>query len=385
MADRAGNNGNRDNHDSNRDPGHLGDRGGDGVDMVDWELAVATAKRLARPGPNVSRSQIQQVVAELRRCAAESEAHVRGFTGLHAESATAPVLVVDRGGWVQANVDGFQQVLRPLTAKLQQRRGQPGPVSLAIGSRVTGVEAGGLMAFLSNKVLGQFDPFYTGDNGPGGATHGGRMLLVAPNVVQVEQELHVNPHDFRLWVCLHEETHRVQFTAVSWLREHLLDEIAALLAGTDLDPSRLAQMMRDGVESVAKLLRGDPEVSITDILSTPEQRVILDRLTAVMSLLEGHADVVMDGVGPDVIPSVDEIRRKFTVRRAGGGPLDQLIRRLLGFDAKLRQYRDGATFVRAVLDRVGMDGFNAVWSSPQQLPSKAEIADPSRWVSRVHG
>ena len=358
---------------------------GDVGDMVDWDLAVTTAKRLMKPGPEVTRDEAREVVSELRRHADVSETHVRGFTGLHAESASAPVLVVDRGGWVQANADGFKQVLRPLIAKMREKRGEPGTVSTAIGSRVTGLEAGGLLAYLSNKVLGQFDPFFTGPIGPAGATHGGRLLLVAPNVVHVERELGVDPHDFRLWVCLHEETHRVQFTAVPWLRQYMLSEMEGLLRNAELDPARLAAMMRDGIENVGRLVRGDENVSLLDVMQTPEQREVLERLTAVMSLLEGHADVVMDGVGPEVVPSVGQIRERFTQRRAGAGPVDQMIRRLLGLDAKLRQYRDGAHFVRGAIDKVGMDGFNAVWAEPANLPNRDEIADPARWVSRVHG
>jgi len=352
----------------------------DAPEMVDWDLAVTTAKRLMRPGPDIGRDEARSVVAELRTSAATAEVHVRDFTGLHAESASAPVLVVDRGGWVEANADGFREVLRPLIAKLRDKRGNPGQVTAAIGSRVTGLEAGGLLAYLSNKVLGQFDPFYTG-----GDAHGGRLLLVAPNVVQVERELQVDPHDFRLWVCVHEETHRVQFTAVPWLRSHLLGEISGLIDSAELDPNKLAQMMRDGVDRVGKLFRGDSEASLLDIMQTAEQKEVVERITAVMSLLEGHADVVMDGVGPQVIPSVETIRKEFTKRRAGAGPIDQMVRRLLGFDAKLRQYRDGAVFVRGVVDKVGMDGFNAVWDNAGNLPGKDEIGDPARWVSRVHG
>jgi coenzyme F420 biosynthesis associated uncharacterized protein len=258
-------------------------------------------------------------------------------------------------------------------------------VSAAIGSRVTGLEAGGLLAYLSNNVLGQFDPFFTGTAGPGGPAHGGRLLLVAPNIVHGERELDVAPSDFRLWVCLHEETHRVQFTAVPWLREHLLSEMSGLIASADLDPAKVAGLLRDGIERVGRLVRGDPDVSLLDLLQMPEQKKAVERLTAAMSLLEGHADVVMDGVGPSVIPSVVKIREKFTRRRAGARPVDQMVRRLLGFDAKLRQYRDGAAFVRGVVEKVGMDGFNAVWTSPQTLPLKNEIADPAAWVSRVHG
>jgi coenzyme F420 biosynthesis associated uncharacterized protein len=354
-------------------------------DMVDWDLAVVTARRLMRPSPEIGRAEAEQVVAELRRDAAASESYVRDFTGLHAQSATAPVLVVDRAGWVQANADGFRELLRPLVSRIRERRGDPSGVTAAIGSRVTGIEAGGLLAYLSNKVLGQFDPFFSGPAGPGGAVHGGRLLLVAPNVVHIERELTVDPRDFRLWVCLHEETHRVQFTAVPWLRGHMLDEIGKLIASADIDAGTLAAMLRDGIERVGRMVKGDQSVSILDILQSPEQKEAVERLTAAMSLLEGHADVVMDGVGPSVIPSVARIREKFTARREGAGPVDQIVRRLLGFDAKLRQYRDGAAFVRGVVDKAGMDGFNAVWSGPEALPRKSEISDPAAWVARVHG
>lgn len=351
------------------------------AEMIDWDLAVSTAKRLAKPGPEVTREEAVAAVEELRAGAARSREHVRSYTGLDADASLVPVLVVDRGGWIQANADGFRELLRPLIASLRDRRGEPSGVTAAIGSRVTGLEAGGLLAYLSNKVLGQFDPFHPGVNG--GA--GGRLLLVAPNIVHVERELDVNPRDFRLWVCLHEETHRVQFTAVPWLREHLLGQMAQLLEKVDLDAGKLAAMTREGVERVGRLARGEEGVSLLDVMQTPEQKAIVEHVTAVMSLLEGHADVVMDGVGPDVIPSVGAIRAKFTKRRTSAGPIDQMVRRLLGFDAKLRQYRDGAVFVRGVVDRVGMDGFNAVWAAPATLPDKREIADPAAWVARVHG
>jgi coenzyme F420 biosynthesis associated uncharacterized protein len=260
----------------------------------------------------------------------------------------------------------------------------PGPMissAEAIGSRVTGLELGGLLGFMSTKVLGQFDPFYA----PADADTAGRLLLVAPNIVHVENELDVAPGDFRLWVCLHEETHRVQFTAVPWMRDHIHGEIASLVESVEVDPAKLATMLGEGVKRIGDLLRGDDEVSILDLVQTPEQKVVVDRITAVMSLLEGHADVVMDGVGPAVIPSVKEIRAKFNKRRKSASGVDKILRKLLGFDAKMAQYRNGAVFVRGAIAEVGMEGFNKVWVSPENLPSRAEIADPSAWVRRVHG
>jgi coenzyme F420 biosynthesis associated uncharacterized protein len=153
----------------------------------------------------------------------------------------------------------------------------------------------------------------------------------------------------------------------------------------DLDPAKVAGMLGEAIKRAGDVVRGNDDVSLVDLFSSAEQRVVMDRLTGVMSLLEGHADVVMDGVGPKVIPSVDEIRRKFNQRRKGAGYLDRLLRRLLGLDAKMAQYRDGAAFVRTTVDAVGMDGFNAVWAGPENLPTKAEIGDPAAWVRRVHG
>ena len=210
--------------------------------------------------------------------------------------------------------------------------------------------------------------------------------------MQVERELDVDPHDFRLWVCLHEETHRTQFTAVPWLRDHIEGEIQEFLAETDIDPATLLDRIRQAAQSLvggpAAAGRGaasDDGRACWSSSRPPPSGRSSDRLTAVMSLLEGHADYVMDGVGPDVVPSVAEIREKFQQRRASGaGRLDQALRRLLGLDAKMRQYRDGERFVRAVVDEVGMDGFNRVWTSPNTLPTKAEIAQPADWVARVH-
>ncbi len=414
--------------------------------MVDWNLAVATAQRLTRPGPEVSRDEARAIVAELRAHARESEAHVRAFTRMYGDAEApegghgTPVLIVDRPGWVRANVAGFREVLKPLLGKMQERRpGGPGGAVLGtVGGKVTGVEVGMLLSFLSSRVLGQYETFAppsrelpAGPVKPGpGESRAGRLLLVAPNIVHVERELDVDPHDFRLWVCLHEETHRTQFSAVPWLRDHIEGEIQSFLGETELDASTVIERIREAVQSFAggrdaKEARDAKDAkdaeeaagareskdaadaegtegtegteragkpadadgrSLVDLVQTPTQREILGRLTAVMSLLEGHADYVMDGVGPQVVPSVAEIREKFSQRRASGaGRLDLALRKLLGLDAKLRQYRDGERFVRAVVDQVGMDGFNRVWTSPNTLPTKTEIAKPAEWVARVHG
>ena len=338
--------------------------------MVDWDLAVSLGTRIAGEGPSVTHDEAAEAVAELRAGANRSTGLVREYTGLDAAEETAPVLVVDRPGWIQANADGFATLLGPVIDKLASRKGPPTGLSLAVGSRITGAEVGALLGFLAGKVLGQFDPFYDPT---------GRLLLVAPNVVHVEREIGADPSDFRLWVCLHEETHRVQFTAVPWMRDHLFSEMQHI--AETLEPTRL---LDDGLKRVTEALKGGVgNGSLIDVIGTPEQKEIVDRVTGVMSLLEGHADVVMDGVGPRVIGSVAEIRKSFDKRRGGVGALDRVLRRLLGLDAKMAQYRDGARFVRGVVDKVGMADFNAVWDRPENLPSTAEIKEPAAWVSRV--
>jgi coenzyme F420 biosynthesis associated uncharacterized protein len=313
------------------------------------------------------------VVGELREDAAIARGHVAGVTGLDAPAAGARVLVVDRPGWIDANLAMLRGMLEPVVERLTERR-QPSALVASVGSKVTGAEAGGLLAMLSGKVLGQYDI------APGGEP---RLLLVAPNLVAVERELGVVRADFRLWVCLHEETHRVQFTAVPWLRDHVLGEAQGLAADLLPDASSLSKRLEDLVRAVPEVLRGEGG-SLAEVLATPEQRERLARLTAVMSLLEGHADVVMDDVGPQVVASVAQIRERFQARRAGRGGVDRLLRRLLGLEAKMRQYRDGARFVRAAVEAVGMDGFNQVWTSPETLPLPAEIEDPQAWLARVH-
>jgi coenzyme F420 biosynthesis associated uncharacterized protein len=342
---------------------------------IDYEFAKRTGRAIVKPGPQVSSDEAAAIVADLRAAAAAAVAPVAETSALTAPQDAPPPLVVDRAGWISANVDSFRAMLDPVVDKLNaKKKTQPGSTATMIGGKVTGAEMGGLLAFLATKVLGQYDL------APGGTP---RLLLVAPNIVATERRLGVDPTDFRRWVAMHEETHRVQFTAVPWLRDHLVRESQALavdLAPTPEDLSRRLEQLTKNLPDV--LTSGE---GIAQILATPEQRAKIAELTAVMSLLEGHADVVMDDVGPQVIPSVGEIRRKFDQRRQGSVGIDRILRRLLGLEAKMRQYRDGAVFVRAVTDQVGREGFNAVWSSPDTLPRAAEIVEPAAWVRRVHG
>jgi coenzyme F420 biosynthesis associated uncharacterized protein len=336
-----------------------------GVSPVDWDLAVTTAQRLVRSGPLVPREEADRTVAYLREITAVAEVHVRELTGLGADLPLLQGDVVDRDGWVEAAVHS----IAALTAgALPQRSSR---VVGGVMASSAGIQAGAVLAYLGSRVLGQYDPF-GGD--------GGRLLLVAPNIVAAQRALDVPPEDFQMWVCLHECTHRLQFTAVDWLREYFQGQVAAFITG--LDDSANSAMTR--LPDILKAVRTKPDpISVMELLQSPAQREVFDRLIALSTLLEGHADHVMDAVGPIVVPSVATIRQRFTVRRRGGGLLDRILRAVLGVDAKMLQYAQGAAFTKHVVDAVGMAGFNKVWTSPETLPLRAEITDPDAWLRRV--
>lgn len=344
--------------------------------FVDWDLAAATAGALGKTGPKVSYEEATAVVGDLRQLTDEAAGHVVAYTGLRSQVAHPPVRVVDRRDWAATNIAGLREVITPLVTRLSGDK-QPGAISDAIGSRLTGVQAGTVLAYLSGRVLGQYEVF---------SADPGQLLLVAPNIVEVERKLEAEPRDFRLWVCLHEVTHRTQFTAVPWMRGHFLGEVQAFVDASQAGGEHFTDRLRRGVATLSDSIRNpESRASVLDIVQTPGQRAVLDRLTALMTLLEGHAEFVMDGVGPEVIPSVERIRAKFNRRRESGNPLEKAVRKLLGVDVKMRQYAEGRKFVHGVVDRVGMAGFNRVFSSPLTLPRLEELADPDAWVSRVHG
>jgi coenzyme F420 biosynthesis associated uncharacterized protein len=341
------------------------------MEVVDWGLARTTGRRMSPGGPSSTSTEARGAVADLRALARYAVDPVRERTGLDAGGAPEAV-VVDRGTWIDSNVDGFRVVLAPLLEKMATEQSS---IVTTIGSRVTALQMGGVLAFLSGKVLGQYEAFT--------ASGDGRLLLVAPNIVAAERHLDVEPRDFRLWVCLHEETHRVQFGAVPWLAAHLIGEIHDYLTLSEVSAGESMRRLMAGLGAVLAAIRGHEGASLVDAVQTTEQRIVFDRITALMSLLEGHADYVMDDVGPEIVPSVALIRERFDKRRGDIGSVDGLARRLLGLDAKMRQYSEGRAFVSRVVDEVGLAGFNRVWADPSALPTRDEVLDPDAWCGRV--
>jgi len=350
---------------------------------IDWAAAVRYGQSAAPSGPKLTTAEAADAVADLRRYSREAELAVREVTGLGADLPVLDAVVVDRPGWIAATAEGMEILADPMVRRLSAKAtggkhsSTPSRRTRAT-SRAGAAPLGMILGYLSGKVLGQYDPFAAAPAGPPGSPLHGRLLLVAPNIVKVEREINADPADFRLWVCVHESTHRLQFTAVGWLRDYFHGLVTELAEAADLDQKEIFDRIRQAFG------KGSDRPSWIELTQNPDQRRVFDKLMALMTLLEGHADHVMDAVGPTVIPTVEKIRAGFSERRRRGkGPWDRLIRSLLGMDMKLKQYVQGAAFVDAVVEQVGMTSFNLVWEREENLPTRAEITDPAAWVQRV--
>jgi len=347
-----------------------------GGEPVDWALAGRVGGRIAPPGPRLTAGERGAVIASLTAAARGAEAPVRAQTGLAEDLPIPEAEIVDRAQWITA----AGQSMRALVGAADEEPGRVGALLRPITARAAGVQAGGVLAAVSTAILGQYDPFARPD---------GRLLLVWPNIVGVERGLGVRPADFRMWVCLHEVTHRVQFAAAPWLGGYMRDSVADLGAES---PESLEQMLgrlvgvlrrrRDGTAALSE----EGLVGLLTAVQGPAQRAAIERMLLLGTLLEGHADQVMDAVGPEVVPTVGRIRRAFDARREQAPSLPQrLLRAVLGMDVKMAQYLRGKAFVDEVVATVGTAGFNAVFTGPETLPRAEEIVDPQLWVRRVHG
>jgi coenzyme F420 biosynthesis associated uncharacterized protein len=318
------------------------------VPPVDWTLAERLGARLVDPGPELSDAERTEVVAGLRVAAERADEIVATTTGLHAPPG-APPLVVDRPTWLRWNVRLAAWLFEPYVTEKPT-------IAERLAGEATAVQVGSVLAWVSGRVLGQYDPY----------AEVPRLLLVAPTIAAVERSMGVDKDAFRLWVCIHEVTHRYQFGQAPWLPEHLRTLIAEVV---DAETPNLFGM-----------LRGGRSLSLAEMALGPEGRKALERVTAVMSLVEGYADVMMDRT--DAVPGVASLRERFQGRRNAPG-LDAVMRGLMGLDVKHAQYTDGAAFCRAVIDRVGVEGLNRTYERVENLPTSAEIADPAAWVIRV--
>ncbi|NKY17119.1 zinc-dependent metalloprotease [Tsukamurella spumae] len=333
--------------------------------QVDWTLAAAAGRRVVRvlgDGPATTAYTRDRASAQLLDFAAVAEEHVRAVTGLVVPGAIPPARTVDRKQWVSAAARSMEALIDPEDGR------HPG-----LAARLAGVQAGAMLGMVSGSVLGQYDPF---------GVPGGELLLVVPNVLAVERALRLDADDFRMWVCLHEVTHRVQFGANPWLRDYMRDNVSALAGGSGT--GTVGDLLERTTRALSGGVRHTGIIGVLEIAAPAEQFAAIERLLMLGTLLEGHADHVMDAAGPSVIPTVATIRAAFDRRRAApSNPLQRLLRVLLGMDAKIAQYVRGKKFVDAVVADVGMQRFNRVWTGPETLPLPDELDDPRRWIDRV--
>lgn len=339
---------------------------------VDWELAATLGGKLARPEPPATDYTRRQSIEQLTESARAAEIPVREVTGLIEGGEIPEARILNRPEWIRAAT----RSMKVMTGGGEDAEVKPRMIS----GRIAGAQTAAVLAFVSSGILGQYDPFASG---------GGALLLVYPNVIAVERQLRVRPADFRMWVCLHEVTHRVQFRANPWLADHMSDALAVLTedASDDLTQvvSRLGEYVRSRSSNSAA---AEPDskgvLGLLRAVQSEPQRAALDSLLVLGTLLEGHAEHVMDAVGPAVVPTVSTIRARFDQRRQRKqSPLQRVVRALLGIDAKMSQYTRGKAFVDEVVGKVGMTRFNAVWTDAQTLPRPAEIDEPQRWIDRV--
>jgi coenzyme F420 biosynthesis associated uncharacterized protein len=340
--------------------------------LIDWGAADRVGRKIAGIGQKLSPVERARLFEDFSELVPEAETLVRGFTALEPGPQRSRAWVMSRGQWLHQNLMGFERVLEPFAQKLAANRSDGALASVRRG--VLGAQLGALLGYLGHRVLGQYDMFLPPDDE-------GLLYFVAANVAGVERKHNFAQRDFRLWICLHEVTHRLQFGGAPWLRGYLMGLMDSYLSSVELDPNWLMERLRS---AVAEVRSGDAERGFgwVFLLMTPDQRDMVKKMQAAMSLLEGHSNYVMDEVGKDRVPDAKVFREALHERRNRSG-LEKALQRAIGLDVKVRQYALGERFVRKAVQEAGMDRFNVVWSGPSSLPTMDEIGRPEAWVARM--
>lgn len=337
--------------------------------LADWDVALQLGRRVAGPGIPVPAAQRARMREDFGELVSVAEALIGDHTGLSVAGFRSRAWVMARSEWIRANLTGMQRLLEPLAERVLAVK----PGRAEVRRKAMGAQAGALFGYVSRRVLGQYDVFLPPDDE-------GLLYFVGPNVAEVEQRYGLPTRDFRLWVAVHEVTHRVQFGSAPWLRAHLRDLVDTYLGGVSLDGKELMAQLRRAVEEARS--GADARMGGIFLLLTPEQRELFTRVQGLMSLLEGHASYVMNEVSREHVADVDRMRRALAARRRSSG-IERSVQRAIGFEQKITQYDRGEVFVREVIARAGMDGLNRVWLAPEHLPTLDEIGAPAAWVERV--
>ncbi len=345
---------------------------------VDWGFAEWVAIRAAGREPFAESYHYDSLQPDFDRLTAQAEQLVEAETGLRSLAGPARARVTDRAGWVRANLSSFQRLLRPLLEKFDDRVGSG--LAAPLTTRLAGAELGMVLGWMSGRVLGQYDLLVIEEENPGDQD---LVYYVGPNVLALEKQFAFPPEEFRLWLALHEVTHRAQFTGVPWLREHFIGLVHETLGAVDPDPKRLL----DGVNRMADAVRSGKnplaDGGLVNLVAGPEQRAILDQVSGMMSLLEGHGDVTMDRAGQGLVPSADRFGRVLRERRDSAKGLSRLVQQLIGLEAKLNQYAQGEAFIADVERAGGTTLLSRAWEESGNLPSLIEIREPHRWIERM--
>jgi coenzyme F420 biosynthesis associated uncharacterized protein len=357
------------------------------ADPVAWDLAERVAIRVAGREPLEDSYLYATLQPDFEELTAQAEALVEAETGFKSLAGPARAQLTDRAGWVRANIASFQRLLRPVTERLgaaldQDRSLGPIPLSLPVtqvGRTLSGTQVGLLLGWMSTRVLGQYDQLIIEEENPQDQD---MVYYIGPNILALEKRFAFPPREFRLWLALHEVTHRMQFTGIPWMRGYFLGLIESTLSGVDPDPRRFVEALRRAVDQVRHGQNPLDDGGLLTLLAGPEQYEAIQHVSGLMSLLEGHGDVTMDRAGADRIPSAERFSRVLRQRRQQKGPF-KVLSSLVGLDAKLRQYEQGERFIEAVERAGGPELFAKVWTGPEWLPSMVEIRQPERWIDRV--
>jgi coenzyme F420 biosynthesis associated uncharacterized protein len=347
------------------------------TDPVDWDLARRVAGRVAGREPYAAARYRNGIEDDFDRFTAQAEDLVAGCTGLRSLSGSARGRVTDRQGWVDANLASFQRLLRPITDKLAEKMSGP---TASLARSVAGAELGAMLGWMSTRVLGQYDLLVIEEENPEDQDI---VYYVAPNVLSLEQRFAFPPEEFRLWLALHEVTHRAQFTGIPWMREHFLGLVEATMESVDPDPKRFMAGLQRFLE--ARRRGEDPlaDGGVMALFATESQRDTLNQVAGLMSLLEGHGDVTMDRAGEGLVPSADRFGWVLRKRRESARGAARILQRFVGLDAKIKQYAQGERFIEVVEATGGTELLDRAWEDPENLPSIGEIREPERWISRL--
>ena len=354
--------------------------------LIEPGIAGAIARRVAGVPPAGTSELLDDLERSLGRAVPRSEELVGSASGI---PAPPPVrwAVIDRGTWAEANIAGMSALLEPLARRVTDRMAKtPLPVRLA-QKGIVSAEVGVLLGYVSRRVLGQYDLLVPETpvrrSRRTSVAPGTTLYFVGPNMVETSRRHDFVLDEFSLWVALHEVTHRFQFAGVPWLRPRFFGLVEEYMGSLDVDARGLASRLAGAAREVrARSLPPDQRHPMF-LLASPEQRATLEQLQALMTVVEGHGNFVMDLVGERVIPSFKRMRATFERRRQQPGPVQRAFNHLIGLEMKLRQYEVGQRFCEEVFRRGGGAAVARLWSSPEELPTLAELKEPESWLRRV--